>query len=161
MDLGIKHQTCNQCGAMIYPQPSISAKGEKTKIEKHALPKLASSMIDEELMPEKLYDEIQEEVQDTNPNLKRFKGKTYKKVTDIIRAEHKTMRNAKVAEVDAKETEYKKKAKNIIRTETETEVTLETERHLAVLKGDERNGNQTCPVCGFVLVSWCRDYDDL
>jgi len=62
--------------------------------------------------------------------------------------------HAKNIEINIKEVDYKNNAKNVIRIETETEVTLEIERHLAILEGNENNGNQKCPICGFVLVSW-------
>jgi len=163
MDLGIQSQECNQCGAMIYPNSLISTKGEQIKVEKYTLPKLASSMTDDELILQKLYDEIQVGLHDANPNLKRFKGKVrVTEVTDILRAEHQARRNAAVAVVNQKELDYKRMgngvsqliSKNVTRTEMETEVTLEIKRHLAILTGNKNNGTQKCPLCGFVLVSW-------
>lgn len=111
MNLGIQSQECNQCGAMIYPHDSVSTKGEKTKIEIHAIPPLSKKI--------------------------------------------------KSSEMDGLELNYKKNAKSVKRTDTETEVTFEIERHLALVEGDENAGCQKFPLCGFVLVSWTRQGDDM
>ena len=155
MDLGIISHECNQCGAVIYPHNSVSTKGEKIKVEKHPIPKPVENMLDEELMSQSLYNEIQAGVHDNILSLKRFKGKSRKNdVIDTLKAEHMSNRNIRLSEINTKETEIRAKAKSVTRTDTETEITFEAERHLATLEGDENIGQQKCPICGFVLVSW-------
>ena len=164
MDLGIQHQTCNQCGAMIYPQSIISTKGEKVKVEIIDILKLVSSLTDDELMTLEKYNDIQNGLYDNRPDLDltQFKGKTYSETVNIRKVKFQTMRDNKIAEANKKEKEYKKIgigvsqpiSKKVTRVETETEVTLNVERYLAVLEGNESTGNQKCPICGFVLVSW-------
>lgn len=91
---------------MIYPHNSVSSTGEKTQIEKHAIP----------------------------PESKKIK----------------------VSEIDGLELTYKKNSKSVKRTDTETEVIFEIERHLALVEGNETAGCQKCPLYGFVLVSWSK-----
>jgi hypothetical protein len=63
-------------------------------------------------------------------------------------------KNDQIKHANNKESSYKKVSKNVTRTESETEVILKVERHLALIEGDEYTGLHKCPLCGFVLATW-------
>jgi rubrerythrin len=114
IDLGIQHQECDSCGALIYPHPLISSVGEKIKIEKYSITK-----------PDNLTEE-----------------------------EYTPIKNLALNNINVIDSEYKKVSHNVKLINTEKEVALEIERHLAILEGDEYNGYLICPICGYILVSW-------
>ena len=90
-------------------------------------------------------------------NLISSKGEKIKIEKFVLQADaDKTRKDIILNDITVKESDYKKNSKGLKRTETETEVSLEIERYLAVLEGDENNGRQKCPICGFVLASWSK-----
>ena len=157
IEIGILFFKCD-CGCMIYPPSSISTKAHKKHIEKIELPETHTKITKEKLLAKNIYDEIQLGLQDTEPNLVRFKGITYGDCISTLRAEYKIWRDdfiiVKRAEAGTKETEFKSKTKNVTKTETEEAITLEVERYEATYEGSDSVGRVKCPKCGKVLCSW-------
>lgn len=163
IDLRISSFEC-ECGALIYPPASISAKAHKKYIEKIELPITHTKISQEQLLPKWLYDKIQLGLYDDIPDLVRFKSKKYAEgiaeieCISIKRAEYKIWRDnyviLKIAEADTRKTELTTKSKSVIKTETEQAITLEFERFEALYEGNDKIGQVKCPLCNMVLCSW-------
>jgi len=158
IDLGIICHECNNCGAKIHPPSRVSRKAESKSKERFDFPTAVTKLSNEELLPKEVYDEIQLGKHDNDPNLARFKGKTYDECIAIRKTEYTQWRNSFVAEIRTKasnrETELKGKCKNVVKTETEDAIEIEFERHKATPEGTEREGRLLCPNCGKELVRW-------
>lgn len=159
MDLGISYHECNQCGALICPPGSISKSGEKVRKTELGYPEKESKLTDDDFMPTALYDEIQSGNHDGDANLVRFKGISRGKCVAILRKVYKDRRKAEKTRIKTKSSEKVIELRKIAKTVTETEVpdekmVIEAERYEAIVEGDDGEGVEKCPVCGFVLVSW-------
>ena len=157
IELGISSFECD-CGCMIYPPSLISTRAHKKYIEKIELPITHTKISQGKLLTKNIYDEIQAGLHDDEPDLACFKGMTYGNCISILRAEYKTWRDdfviVKRAEAGTKETELKTKAKSVIKTETEEEITIEADRYEAIYEGNDKAGRVKCLKCDKVLCSW-------
>ena len=158
MDLGIQHQTCNQCGAMICPPTTISTKRHPHHKEIINFPTSPNKISDDALMPKDVFDDIQKGNHDDVPDLARFKGKTHKDSITILKAEYKEWRDTEIITITTKandaESSLKANAKSVVRTDTDETITLNAERYEAIIEGDTTAGRAICPVCGKELCSW-------
>ena len=156
IDLGIAHFTCD-CGAMICPPTTISTKGHPHHKEITNFPTTPDKIMDDMLMSEDTFNEIQNGDHDDKPTLTRFKGKTYKDIIAIRKVEYKEWRDTKVVDMttkaDNRESSLKANAKSVVRTDTDDAITLNAERFEAIVVGDT-TGYASCPVCGKELCRW-------
>lgn len=166
MDLGISHQTCSQCGAMIVPPGSISKRGEKIHKVEFVYPAKENELPDDAFIAKELHDEIQKGLHDTTSGLVRLKGKSYGQCVSTLRSEYAIEREKTKSKIKdeaiASVNKLKSVAKSVSKTETPDEkIIIEAERHEPIMEGDEHNGVLKCPVCGFVLLKWNRSTSPL
>ncbi len=158
IDLGIAWFECSNCGALIYPPPTISSKGVRKHVRAIELPPPPEKVPEEALMPKWLYDDIQAGKHDANPRLARFRGRKYDECIAVLRAEYGDWRDQFIAgrrvEADKLEGELRKKATSVSRRETEDSIVIEAEGFEAVIEGNEMEGRVRCPRCGSVLCEW-------
>ena len=121
-------------------------------------PTSPNKISDDVLMPEDTFNEIQNGDHDDVSNLAKFKGMSYKDIIAMMRADYKKWRDDKVIAITTKadniELSLKTNAKNVVRTDTDDNITLIAERYEAIIEGDTTTGRAICPVCGKELCSW-------
>lgn len=159
MDLRILHHECDQCGAMIVPPDLISKRGKKIHKVEFVYPVRENTLPNDAFMTVAPYDEIQEGLHDTEPDLVRFKGKPYGQCIGTLQSEYASWRNIRKTEMKDEATVVVSELTSIAKNVTEVEIpdektTIEAERYESITEGDEHSGVSKCPVCGFVLVSW-------
>lgn len=158
MDLGIAYHECNQCGAMIYPNTSVNSTGARAYQKTLRFMPSGNAMTDEQMLPMKLYNDIQSGKHDDDPELSLLKNKTYIDAVVMRRNSYSIKRTANMeknrTEAKSEITELKKKAALVTSRETEDGITIEAERHESLVEGSKKKGTSKCPVCGLVLMSW-------
>ncbi len=119
-----------------------------------------TQLTDKQILSLELYNDIQLWKYDANSELLLLKGMTYANAISVERTRYNTRKNIDITEKQERfkeETDkLKLKAKTITSTETVEGITIEIERYEAIIEGDSHSGTSKCPLCGFVLMRWCR-----